>query len=70
MEQNQQVSLEQLAQRLKHLELEVARLRNLQKAKNEEDIDWDWEGVEVFADEKLLAETWLSPEDEEAWKDL
>ncbi len=26
--------------------------------------------VMVLADEKLLAEDWLSPEDEEAWKDL
>jgi hypothetical protein len=30
----------------------------------------DWENVEFLADERLLAEDWLSPEDEEAWKDL
>ena len=27
-------------------------------------------GKTIFADEKLLAENWLSEEDNEAWKDL
>ncbi|MGK0209393.1 MAG: orotate phosphoribosyltransferase-like protein [Patescibacteria group bacterium] len=36
-------------------------------APEEDDIDWDWEGVTVFADEKLLAKAWLSPEDEKAF---
>ncbi len=32
---------------------------------------WDWpEQIKILADEDLLAEDWLSPEDEEAWKDL
>ena len=26
--------------------------------------------TDIFADEKLLAENWLSKEDNEAWKDL
>ena len=30
----------------------------------------DWEDTMFLADEKLLAESWLSPEDNEAWKDL
>ena len=29
-----------------------------------------WENIKFLADEKLLAEDWLSPEDNEAWKDL
>ncbi|MEK6856265.1 MAG: hypothetical protein AABX66_03865 [Nanoarchaeota archaeon] len=28
------------------------------------------EGSRIFVDSKLLAEDWLSKEDEEAWKDL
>lgn len=34
------------------------------------DIEFDWSDVANLADDKLLAEAWLSPEDEEAWKDL
>ena len=34
------------------------------------DIEFDWSDVKFLADEKLLAEARLSPEDEEAWKDL
>ena len=30
----------------------------------------NWEDTKFLADEKLLAEDWLSPEDNEAWKDL
>ena len=30
----------------------------------------DWVDSKFLADEKLLAEDWLSPEDNEAWKDL
>ncbi len=30
----------------------------------------DWDEFRFLADEKLLAEDWLSPEDEKAWKDL
>ena len=34
-------------------------------------IIWDWpKEIKLLADEELLAEDWLSPEDEEAWKDL
>lgn len=29
-----------------------------------------WENPKFLADERLLAEDWLSPEDNEAWKDL
>jgi hypothetical protein len=29
-----------------------------------------WENPKFLADEKLLAKDWLSPEDNEAWKDL
>lgn len=31
------------------------------------DIEFDWTDVKFLADEKLLAEAWLSPEDEEAF---
>ena len=30
----------------------------------------DWENARFLGDEKLLAESWLSEEDNEAWKDL
>ena len=30
----------------------------------------EWENPKFLADEKLLADDWLSPEDNEAWKDL
>ena len=41
---------------------------------NDKDIEMEAENPilsgKVLADEKLLAEDWLSPEDMEAWKDL
>lgn len=46
-------------------------IRKEEKAKRLlSDIELDWSDVKFLADEKLLAEAWLSPEDEEAWKDL
>jgi len=38
--------------------------------KKEGEVLSDWIDVDVFADENLLAEAWLSPEDDKAWKDL
>lgn len=35
--------------------------------KKEDKVTFDWSDVKVFADESLLAEAWLSPEDEEAF---
>jgi AbrB family looped-hinge helix DNA binding protein len=35
--------------------------------KKQESFVSDWDDVRVLADEKLLAEDWLSPEDEEAF---
>ena len=65
MEQNQ-ISLERLAKRLYELEAEVRELKQQKTTQ----IDDDWSNICVLADENLLAEAWLSPEDEEAWKDL
>lgn len=37
----------------------------------EDEVIWDWpKNIPALADEQLLAEDWLSPEDEKAWKDL
>ncbi len=46
-------------------------IRKEEKAKDLlSNIDFDWSDIKFLADEKLLAEAWLSPEDEKAWKDL
>lgn len=60
------ISLELLAKRLYQLEAEVKKL----KQQKEDKTLSDWGDVKVLADEDLLAEAWLSPEDEEAWKNL
>lgn len=58
---------------LKNLEKALQRkgiISAVELSENKETI-WDWpRQVKVLADEQLLAEDWLSPEDEEAWKDL
>ncbi len=47
----------------KIIEKRIAELEKIEKFSEEEDIIF-------LADEGLLAEDWLSPEDNEAWKDL
>jgi len=43
-------------------------LRKEKKAVNIlSEVDFDWEGISNFADDKLLAKSWLSKEDEEAF---
>lgn len=43
-------------------------LRKEKKAKDLlSNVEFDWNDVTNLADEKLLAEAWLSPEDEEAF---
>ena len=45
----------------------IKHMKRLQIRKND-DIVWDWpKNILFFADEKLLAESWLSPEDEKAF---
>ena len=52
--QNVQSEINKINQKLESQDVEIA----------------DWGNHKFLADEKLLAEDWLSPEDEEAWKDL
>ena len=38
--------------------------------RKEESVLADWSDIDILADEKLLAEAWSGPEEDEAWKDL
>lgn len=49
------MALKNLANKIRVLEIEISMLKKMPKC---------------LADETLLAEDWLSLEDEEAWKDL
>jgi hypothetical protein len=64
--------LEKIYAELKNLEktLQKKGIISQKELAESNEIEWDWPDAEIFADEKLLAEDWLSPEDEEAWKDL
>ena len=69
MEQKQ-ISLETLAKWLYNLELEVGKLKQ-QKDERSEDIDGDWSEKDfMLISQDSLAKEWLTPEEDEAWKDL
>jgi hypothetical protein len=71
--ENTQINLINIYAELKNLEKTLQRkgiITQIELSENKELI-WDWpEKTEILADEELLAKDWLSPEDEEAWKDL
>ncbi|MEK6792423.1 MAG: DUF2281 domain-containing protein [Nanoarchaeota archaeon] len=68
--QQEQISLEQLAKRVNYLELELNKLKQEKKLKYD-DIDWDWSEEDLMlVSQDSLAKEWLSPEEDEAWKDL
>lgn len=71
--ENKQITLREIYIELKNLEQTLKRkgiITQLEISKNSE-IVRDFSGKSLdLADEDLLAEDWLSPEDEEAWKDL
>ena len=72
MEQKQ-ITLNAMYSELKKLEslLQDKGIIKQSEIPQSNDLIWDWpENIPFFADEDLLAEDWLSPEDEEAWKDL
>ncbi|MEK6928629.1 MAG: hypothetical protein AABW65_01580 [Nanoarchaeota archaeon] len=73
MEENKQITPLEIYIELKNLEKALQKkgvISQVELSENKDTI-WNWpEQTEVLADEDLLAEDWLSPEDEEAWKDL
>lgn len=72
--ENKQITLREIYTELKNLERTLQSKGIIKKSDlPEEDnkIIWDWpEKISILADESVLAEDWLSEEDEEAWKDL
>ena len=71
--ENKQITPLEVYIELKNLEKVLQRkgvISQIELSENKE-IIWDWPNkTQVWADEDLLGEDWLSPEDEEAWKDL
>lgn len=71
--ESKQITPLEIYTELKNLEKALQRkgvISQVELSENKE-IIWDWsERVQILADEDLLAEDWLSPEDEETWKDL
>jgi len=68
-----QITIKDLYLELKNLEraLQNKGILSQKELHNEDEFIWDWsKETDVLADEQLLSEDWLSPEDEEAWKDL
>lgn len=65
--EHKQVTLENLYEIMQNIQQELHEIKG--KIEDKELI-WDWDDVEIFADEKVLSEDWLSPEEDEAWKDL
>ncbi len=68
-----QITIKDLYIELKNLEKTLQNKGIISQAElsQEDEVIWDWpEKIPMLADEQLLAEDWLSPEDEEAWKDL
>ena len=71
--EEKQITLRKIYSELKNLEraLKNKGVISQSELSNEEEVIWDWpEKISILADEGLLAEDWLSPEEEEAWKDL
>ncbi len=64
MEQKQ-ITLERIYELMKNMQQELHEIRE-EFDKEEREIS-HWEGIKVLADERLLAESWLSKEDEEAF---
>lgn len=71
--ENKQITLRGIYTELKNLEKALQKkgvISQLELSENKE-IIWNWpEQIQILADENMLAEDWLSPEDEEAWKNL
>ncbi len=72
--ENKQITIKEIYIELKNLERTLQNKGIINKfelsAESNEEI-WDWpEQTTILADDSLLAEDWLSQEDEEAWKDL
>ena len=68
-----QITIKDVYIELKNLEkaLQSKGIISQTELSDKDEVIWDWpEKISILADEKLLAEDWLSPEDEEAWKDL
>ncbi len=68
-----QITIKDIYTELKNLEkaLQNKGIINQAELSDKDEVIWDWpENIPMLADEQLLAEDWLSPEDEEAWKDL
>ena len=68
-----QITIRDLYIELKDLEKTLQNKGIISQAElfQKDEVIWDWsEIIPVLADEELLAEDWLSPEDEEAWKNL
>ena len=68
-----QITIKDIYTELKNLEkaLQNKGIISQTELSNKDEVIWDWpEKIAMLADEQLLAEDWLSPEDEEAWKDL
>ncbi|MBU0761213.1 MAG: hypothetical protein KJ600_01060 [Nanoarchaeota archaeon] len=60
MEQ-EQITLEKIYAAIQNLQQQVHLIRE------NGNVALDWENAEVLADEGLLGESWLSPEDEKAF---
>lgn len=71
--ENNQLNLNKIYEELQDLKniLVVKGILSNQTPSDENEPIWDWsKKINVLADEKLLSEDWLSPEDEETWKSL
>ncbi len=68
-----QITIKDIYGELKNLEKALQNKGIISQAEleNKNEAIWDWpDNMTMLADEQLLGEDWLSPEDEEAWKDL
>ena len=72
--ENKQITIKEIYIELKNLEKVLQKKGIISQSELSEENDemvWNWpEQIPVLADKELLKEDWLSPEDEEAWKDL
>ncbi len=72
--ENKQITTKKIYIELKNLERTLQNkgiINKFELSAGNNEIIWDWpEHTTILADDSLLAEDWLSPEDEKAWKNL
>lgn len=72
--ENKQITIKEIYMELKNLENALQKkgiINKFELSAKDNEIIWDWpEQTTILAEDSLLAEDWLSQEDDESWKDL